>query len=88
MCGIALPGGLRESDKLPEPIFTPSTKATTGHDENISFDEVVEQIGRPLAERVRDVSIEIYNRAAAYAAPRGIILADTKFEFGLLTAAN
>ncbi len=83
VCGIALPAGLKESDKLPQPIFTPSTKATTGHDENISFDQVVEQISRPLAERLRDVSIEIYNRATAYAAPRGIILADTKFEFGL-----
>jgi len=84
VCGIALPAGLRESDRLPEPIFTPATKATTGHDENISFDEVVGRFGRELAERLRAVSLELYRRAAAYAEPRGIILADTKFEFGLL----
>jgi len=84
VCGIALPPGLRESDKLPEPIFTPASKAATGHDENISFDHAAYLIGRPLAERVRAVSLEIYNRAAAYAAPRGVILADTKFEFGQL----
>ena len=84
VCGIPMPAGLRESDKLPEPLFTPSTKATQGHDENISFDEVVRQIGGPLAERVRRISIELYRRAAEYAAPRGIILADTKFEFGLV----
>jgi phosphoribosylaminoimidazole-succinocarboxamide synthase len=83
ICGISLPAGLLESSKLPEPIFTPSTKATTGHDENISFDEAASQIGKPLAERVREVSIEIYRRAAEYAAERGIIIADTKFEFGL-----
>jgi len=84
VCGIALPPGLRESDKLPEPIFTPASKAATGHDENISFDHAAYLIGRPLAERVRAVSLEIYNRDAAYAAPRGVILADTKFEFGQL----
>jgi phosphoribosylaminoimidazole-succinocarboxamide synthase len=84
VCGIPLPAGLRESDELPEPLFTPSTKATQGHDENISFDEVVRQIGGPLAERVRSTSIAIYRRAAEYAAPRGILLADTKFEFGLV----
>jgi phosphoribosylaminoimidazole-succinocarboxamide synthase len=84
VCGIALPSGLRESDRLPEPIFTPSTKATTGHDENISFDDAAARIGGPLAERLRSVSLEIYRRATAYAEPRGIILADTKFEFGLL----
>jgi phosphoribosylaminoimidazole-succinocarboxamide synthase len=84
VCGIALPSGLRESDKLPEPIFTPATKATSGHDENISFERAAELIGKPLAEKVRAVSIEIYNRASAYAAPRGVLLADTKFEFGLL----
>jgi len=84
VCGIPLPAGLRESDKLPEPLFTPSTKATQGHDENISFDEVVRQIGGPLAERVRTISIDLYRRAAEYAGPRGILLADTKFEFGLL----
>lgn len=82
VCGIALPAGLTEASRLPEPIFTPSTKATTGHDENISFDEVVAQIGGPLAEQLRAVSLEIYRRAAAYAAERGIIIADTKFEFG------
>jgi phosphoribosylaminoimidazole-succinocarboxamide synthase len=84
ICGIALPAGLRESDRLPEPIFTPATKAVTGHDENISFEQAATLIGRELAEQVRDVSIEIYRRAAAYAEPRGILLADTKFEFGLL----
>jgi phosphoribosylaminoimidazole-succinocarboxamide synthase len=83
VCGIALPAGLVDSSKLPQPIFTPSTKATSGHDENISFDEAASQIGKSLAERVRDVSIEIYQRASDYAAERGIIIADTKFEFGL-----
>jgi phosphoribosylaminoimidazole-succinocarboxamide synthase len=84
ICGIALPPGLRESDRLPEPIFTPATKATSGHDENIPFEQAVALIGRELAERVRSVSIDIYQRAARYAEPRGILLADTKFEFGLL----
>jgi phosphoribosylaminoimidazole-succinocarboxamide synthase len=84
ICGIALPGGLRESDRLPEPIFTPSTKATTGHDENISFEETASRIGRHLAERLRDTSLTLYRRAAEHAAARGIIIADTKFEFGLL----
>jgi phosphoribosylaminoimidazole-succinocarboxamide synthase len=84
ICGIALPKGLRESDRLPEPIFTPSTKATTGHDENISFDETVSRIGLPLAEKLRDTSLTLYRRAAEHAAARGIIIADTKFEFGLL----
>ncbi|HEY1424379.1 MAG TPA: phosphoribosylaminoimidazolesuccinocarboxamide synthase [Candidatus Acidoferrum sp.] len=84
VCGIALPSGLRESDKLPRPIFTPATKATSGHDENISFERAAEMIGQPLAEKARTISLEIYNHAAAYAAPRGVILADTKFEFGLL----
>lgn len=84
ICGVPLPPGLRESDRLPEPIFTPSTKATTGHDENISFDETVARIGGPRAEQLRSVSLEIYRRAAAYAEPRGILLADTKFEFGLI----
>src|SRR5882672_10631501 len=83
VCGIPLPAGLRESERLPEAIFTPSTKATAGHDENISFDQAVSTIGGELAERVRAVSLEIYRRAVAYAEPRGIILADTKFEFGL-----
>ncbi len=84
ICGISLPKGLRESDKLPEPIFTPSTKATTGHDENISFEETVTQIGRPLAEKIRDTSLEIYQQASDRAAKLGIIIADTKFEFGLI----
>jgi phosphoribosylaminoimidazole-succinocarboxamide synthase len=84
ICGIPLPAGLRESDKLPEPIFTPATKAATGHDENISFEQAAALIGKELAGRVREVSLEIYRRAAAYAEPRGILLADTKFEFGLL----
>jgi len=84
ICGIALPQGLRESDRLPEALFTPSTKATSGHDENISFEQAATLIGKDLAERLRDVSLEIYRRAAAYVEPRGVILADTKFEFGLL----
>jgi phosphoribosylaminoimidazole-succinocarboxamide synthase len=84
ICGIALPAGLRESDRLPEPIFTPATKAAAGHDENISFERAAELVGKDIAERVRDVSLQIYRRAAAYAEPRGVILADTKFEFGLL----
>ena len=87
VCGITLPEGLRESDRLPEPIFTPATKATSGHDENISFEQAASLIGQALAERVRDVSIEIYRRAAAFAEPRGILLADTKFEFGLLDSS-
>ncbi len=84
ICGIPLPAGLRDSDRLPEPIFTPSTKATTGHDENISFDETVAVVGRSLAEKLRDVSITLYQRAAEHALTRGIIIADTKFEFGLM----
>jgi phosphoribosylaminoimidazole-succinocarboxamide synthase len=84
VCGVALPPGLKESDKLPEPIFTPATKAASGHDENISFERAAEIIGKPLAEKVRSTTLEIYRRAAAYAEPRGILLADTKFEFGLL----
>jgi len=84
ICGIGLPSGLQESDRLPEPIFTPATKAATGHDENIPFEQASALIGKDLAERVRAVSIEIYCRAAAHAEPRGVILADTKFEFGLL----
>ncbi len=84
VCGIKLPPGMRESDVLPEPIFTPATKATTGHDENISIVEAAARVGWSLAERVREVSLEIYRTAAAFAEPRGIILADTKFEFGLV----
>jgi phosphoribosylaminoimidazole-succinocarboxamide synthase len=83
VCGIELPKGLQQAQKLPAPIFTPATKAETGHDENISFDEVVKLIGRPLAEKVREVSIRLYREASEYAAQRGIIIADTKFEFGL-----
>ncbi len=84
VCGIRLPAGLRESDRLPEPIFTPSTKAQTGHDENISFERTAEMIGADLASRLRDLTIEIYTRAARYAESRGIIIADTKFEFGFV----
>jgi phosphoribosylaminoimidazole-succinocarboxamide synthase len=83
ICGIELPKGLRQAEKLPEPIFTPATKAASGHDENISFEEVEKQIGKPLAAKVRDVSIRLYKEAADYAAKKGIIIADTKFEFGL-----
>jgi phosphoribosylaminoimidazole-succinocarboxamide synthase len=84
VCGIALPSGLKEADRLPEPIFTPSTKAAVGaHDENISFEKSAELVGRDIAERVRDVSIALYREAAEYALKRGIIIADTKFEFGL-----
>lgn len=83
VCGIALPAGLQQAQQLPEPIFTPSTKAAVGdHDENVSFDAVVDAVGRELAEKVRDATLAIYRWAAAYAAERGIILADTKFEFG------
>jgi phosphoribosylaminoimidazole-succinocarboxamide synthase len=84
ICSIPLPRGLRESDRLPEPIFTPATKASSGHDENIPFEQAASLIGKQLAEKVRAVSLELYNRAAVFAEPRGIILADTKFEFGLL----
>ena len=84
VCGIQLPGGLKESSKLEEPIYTPSTKATTGHDENISFEETEKIAGPKLAAQLRDVSLEIYKRARDYAAGRGILIADTKFEFGLL----
>ena len=84
VCGVTLPPGLHESDRLPAPIFTPSTKATAGHDENISFDDVVARVGGDRAEQVRSISLQIYRRAAAYAEPRGILLADTKFEFGLI----
>ena len=84
ICGIDLPAGLRQAEKLPNTLFTPAYKAEAGaHDENISFDKVVELVGEKLATRVRDISIEIYERASAYALERGIIIADTKFEFGL-----
>lgn len=82
VCGIGLPKGLRESDQLPEPIFTPATKATTGHDENISFDAMTQILGGELSEQLRDLTLSIYKKAADYARKRGIILADTKFEFG------
>ncbi len=85
VCGIALPKGLRESDCLPEPLFTPSTKAELGaHDENIDFDTAAGIIGRDLAERVRDISLKIYKRGAKLALRKGIIIADTKFEFGMI----
>lgn len=85
VCGIKLPEGLKESDKLPEPIFTPSTKADSGlHDVNIDFEKTAEKIGKPLAEKVRTTSLEIYNKGADLAYKKGIIIADTKFEFGLL----
>jgi len=84
VCGIALPEGLENAQKLPEPIFTPAAKAEMGdHDENISFDKVIEMIGEKLANQIREVSIHLYKKASEYAATRGIIIADTKFEFGL-----
>jgi phosphoribosylaminoimidazole-succinocarboxamide synthase len=83
VCGIKLPDGLVESSPLPQPIFTPATKAETGHDENIDFDRCSEILGKPLAEKVRDTSLGLYSYARDYAATRGIIIADTKFEFGL-----
>jgi phosphoribosylaminoimidazole-succinocarboxamide synthase len=82
VCGIKLPSGLRESDKLPEPIFTPATKATTGHDENISYAEMERLMGAGPTAKLRDLTLKIYSTAAEYAAKRGIIIADTKFEFG------
>jgi phosphoribosylaminoimidazole-succinocarboxamide synthase len=84
ICGISLPGGLRESDRLPEPIFTPATKAVTGHDENIPFEQAAGLLGEELAEQARSVTLELYRRAVAYAEPPGKLLADTKIEFGLL----
>lgn len=83
VCGIKLPAGLQESSELPEPIFTPATKAETGHDENISFEEAVKIVGKDIAEKARDLSLKIYNFARDYARQRGIIIADTKFEFGI-----
>jgi phosphoribosylaminoimidazole-succinocarboxamide synthase len=82
VCGIKLPSGLKESDKLPEPIFTPATKALSGHDENISIEEMAKRTGKEMAEKLRDLTLKIYKTAADYAAGRGIIIADTKFEFG------
>jgi len=88
ICGIELPKGLEQAQKLPEPIFTPATKAQSGHDENISFQDVEKLIGTDLARKVRDVSIRLYKEASEYAAARGIIIADTKFEFGLNEAGD
>lgn len=82
VCGIKLPTGLLESDELPDPIFTPATKATTGHDENISFEEMTKLVDPEDARRLRDLSLAVYKKAAAYAREKGIIIADTKFEFG------
>lgn len=84
MHGTPLPAGLREAERLPEPVFTPSTKAAVGHDENISFDAAADLVGIELATRARDVSLELYRRGAEWAAERGIIVADTKFELGLV----
>lgn len=83
VCGIKLPEGLKESEKLPEPIFTPTTKAQSGHDENISFEDVCKLIGNDLAQQVKNKTIEIYSKCAEYALTKGIIIADTKFEFGI-----
>jgi phosphoribosylaminoimidazole-succinocarboxamide synthase len=84
VCGIALPAGLKESGKLPEPIFTPATKASSGHDENVSFAHVISLIGEDLAKRLRDLTLEIYSSAARYAESKGVLIADTKFEFGFV----
>jgi phosphoribosylaminoimidazole-succinocarboxamide synthase len=86
VCGISLPSGLHESDKLPQPIFTPATKATTGHDENISFETMCKIVDPEEARRLRDISLRLYTTAADYARERGIIIADTKFEFGRTAA--
>jgi phosphoribosylaminoimidazole-succinocarboxamide synthase len=88
VCGVKLPSGLRESDKLPEPIFTPATKAESGHDENISEQRAAEIVGRDLVTRLRDLTLEIYRRGCAHAESKGIIIADTKFEFGLVGAGD
>jgi phosphoribosylaminoimidazole-succinocarboxamide synthase len=83
VCGIDLPTGLKESDKLPEPIFTPATKESTGHDINISFEQMVKIVDPEQSRRLRDVSLQLYTKAAEYARQKGIIIADTKFEFGI-----
>jgi phosphoribosylaminoimidazole-succinocarboxamide synthase len=83
VCGVALPAGLKNASKLPEPIFTPAAKASSGHDENVSFEKVVEMIGPVLAAQIRELSIRIYREAADFALTKGLIIADTKFEFGL-----
>ncbi len=82
ICGVQLPAELRESEQLPEPIFTPATKAASGHDQNISFDQMAQQVGGELAEELRSLSLGIFRKAADYARSRGLLLADTKFEFG------
>ncbi len=82
ICGIKLPAGLQQAQKLPQPIFTPATKAASGHDENIPFERMCEIVGQAVAERIREISIRLYTEAADYAAGKGIIIADTKFEFG------
>ena len=85
MCGIVLPEGLQEASQLPEPIFTPSTKAALGeHDENISYERCAQIVGDDIASQIRDASLQLYKAAAAYAKTRGIIIADTKFEFGII----
>jgi phosphoribosylaminoimidazole-succinocarboxamide synthase len=84
LCGIPLAAGLRESDRLPDPIFTPATKAQSGHDENIPYETVVNMVGAETAARLRDLTLTIYTKAAEYAQSRGIIIADTKFEFGVV----
>ncbi|MFH1063160.1 MAG: phosphoribosylaminoimidazolesuccinocarboxamide synthase [Candidatus Omnitrophota bacterium] len=84
ICGIKLPQGLKESDKLPEVIFTPSTKADVGHDQNVSQDHIERQIGKPIADKIKELSIAVYTKARDYAGKRGIIIADTKFEFGMI----
>lgn len=88
VCGVALPPGLRNGDQLPEPIFTPATKAATGHDENIAFDEAAARVGGDLMSRLRDLTLELYGSARSFAAQRGILLADTKFEFGLAPGSD
>jgi phosphoribosylaminoimidazole-succinocarboxamide synthase len=88
VCGIPLPPGLQEADALPEPIFTPATKAEAGHDENVSFDVMAAAVGADMAKELRDRTLEVYRRAAAHAASKGIILADTKFEWGRLPSGE
>jgi phosphoribosylaminoimidazole-succinocarboxamide synthase len=84
VCGIALPAGLKQAGKLPQPIFTPAAKAEVGlHDENVDFDHVIKEVGREMAERIREVTLRLYSEAATFAATKGIMIADTKFEFGL-----
>ncbi|HRY44343.1 MAG TPA: phosphoribosylaminoimidazolesuccinocarboxamide synthase, partial [Thermoanaerobaculia bacterium] len=88
VCGVPLPAGLSEASRLPEPIFTPATKAEEGHDENVSFEAMANAVGRDLASRLRDLTLAIYTEAASYAAGRGVIVADTKLEFGLDDAGS